>query len=70
MIQLKLTYEQFHDLFNALFEAEKSLERIAINAKCCSDSDWIADRLIEEAEQESLRYRELRHFISDTKEVL
>ena len=66
MIQLKLTDEQFWDLFNALFEAEKSLEHIATDAKGCPGSDW----LIEEAEQESLRYRELRHFISDTKEVL
>lgn len=70
MIQLKLTYEQFHDLFNALFEAEKSLERLAINAKRCSDDAWNADWLVEEAEQESLRYRELRRFISDTREVL
>ena len=66
MIQLKLTYEQFHDLFNALFEAEKSLERLATDAKGCPGSDW----LIEEAEQESLRYKELRRFISDTKEVI
>lgn len=66
MIQLKLTYEQFHDLFNALFEAEKSLERLAIDARRCSGSDW----LVKESEQEAIRYRDLRRFISDTREVL
>ena len=66
MIQLKLTYEQFHDLFNALFEAEKSLERLAIDAKSCSSADW----LIEEAEQEAHRYNELRRFISENREVI
>ena len=70
MIQLKLTYEQFHDLFNALFEAEKSSERLAIDAKRNSGSDWIVDWLIEEAEQEAHRYNELRRFISDTREVI
>ena len=66
MIQLKLTEEQFHDLFNALFEAEKSLERLAIKAKCSSGADW----LIEEAAQESLRYKDLRNFLVENKEVL
>ena len=66
MIQLKLTYEQFHDLFNALFEAEKSLERLAINAKCSSGTEW----LFEEVSQESLRYKELRRFISKNREVI
>ena len=66
MIQLKLTYEQFHDLFNALFDAEKSSERLAIDAKCHSGSDWI----IEEAEQEAHRYNELRRFISENRELL
>ena len=66
MIQLKLTNEQFQDLFNGLFEAEKSLERLAINAKCSSGTDW----LIEEAEQEAHRYKELRRFISENREVL
>ena len=70
MIQLKLTYEQFHDLFNALFEAEKSSERLAIDAKRNSGSDWIVDWLIEEAEQEAHRYNELRRFISENQEVL
>ena len=64
MIQLKLTGAQFHDLFNALFEAEKSLERLAIKAKCSSGAEW----LFEEASQESLRYKELRHYIFDLKE--
>ena len=66
MIQLKLTYKQYQDLFNALFEAEKSLEHVAINAKCISG----ADLLVEDAEQEALRYKELRHFITETKEVI
>lgn len=66
MIQLKLTNKQYWDLFNALFEAEKSLEHLAIDAKCSSGADW----LFEEASQESLRYKELRHFINDTKEVI
>ena len=65
MIQLKLTYDQFHDLFNALFEAEKSLERLEKIARRAS-ADW----LIEEAAQESLRYKDLRRFISENKEVL
>lgn len=65
MIQLKLTDKQFHDLFNALFEAEKSLERLAIDAKR-SDVTWLSD----EAEQEAIRYRELRRFIIDTREVI
>ena len=66
MIQLKLTGEQFHDLFNALFEAEKSLERLAINAKCSSGAEW----LFEEASQEAHRYNELRRFISENREVI
>ena len=66
MIQLKLTNEQFQDLFNGLFEAEKSLERLAINAKCSSGAEW----LFEEASQESLRYKELRRFISKNREVI
>lgn len=70
MIQLKLTEAQFHDLFNALFEAEKSFERLAISAKRCSGSEWVVDWLVEDAEQESLRYKELRRFISDTREVI
>ena len=70
MIQLKLTDEQFQDLFNGLFEAEKSLEGLAIKAKSCSDSDWISDWLIEEAEQEAHRYNELRRFISENREVI
>ena len=70
MIQLKLTYEQFHDLFNALFEAEKSSERLAIDAKRNSGSDWIVDWLIEESEHEAHRYKELRRFISENREVI
>ena len=66
MIQLKLTAKQYRDLFNALFEAEKSSERLAIDAKCHSGSDWI----IEEAEQEAHRYNELRRFISENREVI
>ena len=66
MIQLKLTDAQFRDLFNALYEAEKSLERLAIKAKCSSGAEW----LFEEASQESLRYKELRSFISKNKEVI
>ena len=66
MIQLKLTAKQYWDLFNALFEAEKSLEHLAIDAKSCLGADW----LFEEASQESLRYKELRRFISDTREVI
>ena len=65
MIQLKLTGAQFHDLFNALFEAEKSLERLAIDAKR-SGVTW----LFEDADQESCKYKELRHFITETKEVI
>lgn len=70
MIQLKLTSKQYRDLFNALFEAEKSSERLAIDARCHSGSDWVIDWLIEEAEQEAHRYKELRRFITDTKEVI
>lgn len=70
MIQLKLTYDQYRDLFNALFEAEKSSERLAIDARRCSGSDWIVDWLVKESEQEAIRYRELRRFISDTREVI
>ena len=70
MIQLKLTAKQYRDLFNALFEAEKSSERLAIDAKCHSGSDWIIDWLIEEAEQEAHRYNELRRFISENREVI
>lgn len=66
MIQLKLTFEQFQDLFNALFEAEKSLKRIAREAKCCSGAEW----LVVEAEQESLRYKDLWYFINENKEVI
>lgn len=66
MIQLKLTYEQYHDLFNALFEAEKTSERLAIDARRCLGFDWF----VKESEQESIRYRELRRFITDTREVL
>ena len=66
MIQLKLTYEQFHDLFNALFEAEKSLNRLEKLARDASGADW----LIEEAAQESLRYKDLRNFLVENKEVL
>lgn len=70
MIQLKLSEKQYRDLFNALFEAEKSSERLAIDARQCSCSDWIVDWLIKESEQESIRYRELRRFITDTREVI
>ena len=66
MIQLKLTDKQFRDLFNGLFEAEKSLEHLAIDAKSCLGAVWI----FEEASQESLRYKELRRFISENREVL
>ena len=65
MIQLKLTDEQFQDLFYALFEAEKSLERLAIDAKR-SGVTW----LFKEADQESCRYNELRRFISENKELI
>ena len=65
MIQLKLTDEQFQDIFYGLFEAEKSLERLAITSKR-SGVTW----LFEEASQESLRYNELRRFISENQEVL
>ena len=64
MIQLKLTYEQFQDLFNALFEAEKSLERLAIDAKR-SGVTW----LFEDADQESCKYKELLSFITENQEV-
>ena len=70
MIQLKLTAKQYRDLFNALFEAEKSSERLAIDAKRNSGSDWIVDWLIEEAEQEAHRYNELRRFSSENREVI
>ena len=70
MIQLKLTNKQFWDLFNALFEAEKSLEHLALDAKGCSDSDWIVDWLFEESKQEAHKYKELRRFIIDTREVV
>ena len=66
MIQLNLTYEQFHDLFNALFEAENSLKRLEKLARQTSGADW----LIEESAQEALRYKNLRRFISENKEVL
>lgn len=66
MIQLKLTDEQFQDLFNALFEAEKSLNRLEIRARASAGSDW----LIEEAAREALAYKNLRRFISENKEVL
>ena len=66
MIQLKLTDKQYQDLFNALFEAEKSLERLAKISKGCSDATW----LIEEAEQESHRYKDLRRFITENQEVI
>lgn len=65
MIQLKLTDEQFQALFYALFEAEKSLERIAIDAKR-SGVAW----LFEDSEQEFLRYKELRRFVSENQEVI
>ena len=65
MIQLKLTDEQFQDLFNGLFEAEKSLERLAITSKR-SGVTW----LFKEADQESCRYKELRRFISENREVI
>ena len=70
MIQLKLTAKQYRDLFNALFEAEKSSERLAIDAKRNSGSDWIVDWLIEESEHEAHRYKELRRFISENREVI
>lgn len=66
MIQLKLTEAQFQDLFNALFEVEKSFERLAMSAKRYSGFYW----LVEDAEQDSLRYKELRRFITDTREVI
>ena len=65
MIQLKLTNEQFQDLFNGLFEAEASLERLAINAKR-SGVTW----LFEDANQESCKYKELRNFIIENQEVI
>ena len=65
MIQLKLTNEQFQDLFNGLFEAETSLERLAINAKR-SGVTW----LFEDANQESCKYKELRNFIIENQEVI
>lgn len=66
MYQIKLTEQQFQVLFNALFEAEKSLERLEKIARRASAAEW----LIEEAAQESLRYKDLRRFISENKEVL
>lgn len=66
MIQLKLTDEQFQDLFNALFEAEKSLNGLEVIARAEGGADW----LIEEAAREALAYKNLRRFISENKEVL
>ena len=65
MIQLKLTDEQFRDLFYAVFEAEQSCERLARDAER-SGVAW----LFEDANQESCVYKELRRFITDNKEVL
>ena len=66
MIQLKLTYEQFHVLFNALFEAEKSLNGLEKSARAFGGAEW----LVEESAREALQYKNRREYITNSKEVL
>lgn len=66
MIQIKLTDAQFWDLFNALYEAERSCERSAREAKCFAGSEW----LIEENKKEAHKYEDLRRFITENQEVV
>ena len=66
MVQIKLTYEQFHVLFNALFEAEKSLKDLEKSARAFGGAEW----LVEESAREALQYKDLREYITNNKEVL
>lgn len=66
MIQIKLTDAQLQDLYFALGEAERSCERSAREAKCFEGSEW----LVEENEKEAHKYKDLRRFITETREVI
>ena len=65
MIQLKLTDAQFQDLYMALGAAEHACKCSAVDSEVL-ECDALKTGFLAEAH----RYKELRHFITETKEVI